>query len=86
MTALLEYLDVTALLEYLDLTALLEYVDLLNRYSGAPFRLGPGAKCPSCPPPPPPRGRPWVAPKDAMVALTEGVIVTSMRRAIMASI
>ena len=21
---------------------------------GAPFRLGPGAKCPSCPPPPPP--------------------------------
>ena len=24
---------------------------------GAPFRLGPGAKCPSCPPPPP-CGRP----------------------------
>ena len=25
---------------------------------GAPFRLGPGAKCPSCPPPPPPVGGP----------------------------
>ena len=48
----------TALLEYLDLTALLEYIDLLNRYSGGPFRLGPGAKYPSCPPPPPPVGGP----------------------------
>ena len=46
----------TALLEYLDLAVLLEYIDLLNRYSGGPswgllgLRLGPGAKCPSCPP------------------------------------
>ena len=47
----------TALLEYLDLTALLEYIDLVTgikgpfmRPPGAPFRLGPGANCPSCPP------------------------------------
>ena len=68
---------IRVLLEYLDLIALLEYIDLLNRYSGgpswgllgpfvgppgAPFRLGPGEKFPSCPPPTPhPQcGRPWI--------------------------
>ena len=37
----------TALIEYL--TVLLEYIDLLGPIS----RVGPRAKCPSCPPPPP---------------------------------
>ena len=38
---------VTALIEYL--TILLEYIHLLEPIS----RVGPRAKCPSCPPPPP---------------------------------